>query len=333
MAHQKTILIIDDEITILDSLGSFFKDEGYIVFTAEDGEQGLDIFFNKKIDVVITDLRMPKKDGIDVMKTIHKHNRATPMIVVSGAGKKEDIIKALRMGAKDYITKPVTDLEMIGHTVEQVLENKRLNEENRQYREKLEKSENRYRTITENIAEGVLTVDELENFTYTNQAFCTMIGYSSDEILKKNLRDISTKESFKIARQQTRTRKKGLTGRYEMQMIDKNLRPVHVELACSPILDDGNNYQGAIVVVRDITKIIELKKKFEKFLNRENTASKDIIPICANCKNIKVKDDDWVQVEDFFKNIVFSHGICPACCDKLYPEFDFSDLDKKNSKT
>jgi len=332
MTHQKKILIIDDEFSVRNSLTSFFEDEDYVVFTAGDGESGLDIFFNENIDIVITDLKMPKKNGIEVMKAIHEYKPDTPMIVVSGAGKKEDVIKALRMGAKDYITKPIQDLNIISHTVEQVLETHRLNEENRQYRKKLEKSENQYRTITENIAEGVFTVDEKENITYSNQAFCSMIGFSGREILEKSLKDLSSEENFAIIQQQIQTIKQGLTGRFEIQMLDKEMRAVHVELACSPIMGDANQYQGTIAVVRDITKIIELRKKFEKFLIQKESSSKDVLPICANCKSIRAKEDEWLQVEDYFKNIVFSHGICPSCCDKLYPEFDFSDLDKDNGK-
>ena len=90
-----TVLIIDDEQSIRLSLASFFEDEGYSVLTAEDGKEGLEIFFDKKVDIVITDLRMPEKDGIEVMKTIHAQSPEVPMIVVSGAGKKEDIIKKL----------------------------------------------------------------------------------------------------------------------------------------------------------------------------------------------------------------------------------------------
>ena len=71
MAHKKTVLIIDDELPIRESLKSFFEDEGYCVFTAEDGDKGLDTYFNEKIDLVLTDLRMPKKDGIEVMRRIH----------------------------------------------------------------------------------------------------------------------------------------------------------------------------------------------------------------------------------------------------------------------
>lgn len=325
MTQKKTLLIIDDEISIRESLMSFFEDDGYRVFSAEDGDEGLQIYFNEKIDLVLTDLRMPKKDGIEVMRIIHAHEPDAPMIVVSGAGQKEDIINALRMGAKDYITKPIADLDKISHTVGQVLENKRLNDENKKYRTQLEKSEAKYRTITENIAEGVFTVDENENFSYSNQAFFTMIGYSENELLKKNLKNVSTEKSFQIIQQQTLGRKAGVISTYEIEMIDAKDKIIHVELACSPVFSEKNIYQGAIAVARDITKLVELKKKFQKFLIREDAASKGVTPICASCKSIRIEDDSWIQVEEYFTHIIFSHGICPACCAKLYPEFNLSE--------
>ncbi len=329
---DQTILIIDDEISIRNSLTSFFEDENYIVFNAENGEKGLSIFFNEKIDLIITDLRMPKKDGIEVMKTVHKANPDMPMIVVSGAGEKEDIIKALRMGAKDYITKPIQDLDRIGHTVKHLIENKRLKDENRLYRKRLEKSETQYRNITENIAEGVFTVDEFENFKYANQAFCTMIGYSNKQILQKNLKDVTSKKHFSIIEQQTQKRKTGITNRYEIQMIDKSNQSVHIELACTSIFENQNIYQGTIAVARDITEIIKLKKKYQEYFVRKDIDPKGVVPICASCKSIRKENNDWVNIEDYFKNVMFSHGICPTCCEKLYPDFDFSDLDTNDTK-
>jgi PAS domain S-box-containing protein len=329
---QNTILIIDDELSIRESLTSFFIDEKYIVFNAENGEKGLEIFFNNKIDIVLTDLRMPKKDGIEVMEAIHNDSPDTPMIVVSGAGEKEDIINALRMGAKDYITKPIEDLDRISHTVKHVLENKQLKDENTLYRKRLEKSETQYRNITENIAEGVFTVDEFENFQYANQAFSTIIGYSNEQILQKNLKDITSKEHFGIIEQQTLKRRIGITSRYEIQMIDKNNQAVHIELACTPIFGDKDLYQGTIAIARDITEIIELRKKYQKYFAQKDI-DKDVLSICASCKNIRIDDNNWINIEEYFKNILFSHGICPKCCKKLYPEFDFSDIDIDTNDT
>lgn len=325
MNIPKTILLIDDEISILESLTSFFQDEGYQVLPAKDGETGLELFSENSVDLLITDLRMPGKSGLEVMKSIKKRSSGTPMIVISGAGNREDIIGALRLGARDYITKPIEDLDIIGHTVAQVLESKRLSDENVAYRKKLEKSEHQYRTITESIAEGVFTVDEVENFTYVNQVFSDMIGFSNQDMLQKNMKDVTTEESFKIIRTQTQNRIAGSTDRYIVEMINSEGNSVHVELACSPISDPDNSYQGAIAVVRDITRIMELRKTYEAFIQSKTPVSKDVTPICASCKNIRIKKSRWIPVEDYFTKIIFSHGICPACCDKLYPGLDLSD--------
>jgi len=326
--HQETLLIIDDEFSIRETFSFFFQDEGYKIFTAENGETGLEIFFREKIDIVITDLKMPKKDGIEVMNAIHKKSPDTPMIVVSGAGQQEDIINALRMGAKDYITKPIEDLEMVNHVIGKALENKYLIEENQRYRKQLEKSEARYRTITENIAEGVFTVDANENLTFTNQAFCNMLGYPMEALSTINLKDLSTRDSFKAIKQQTLIRADGLTSRYEIQMITRDKTLVHVELSCSPLFGDDNRYNGAIAVARDITKRIELRKQYQKFIREQKDKSRDMIAICSSCKSIRGKNNHWVQLEEFFSDLVFSHGICPDCCEKLYPDFDFSELDE-----
>ena len=328
--RQETILIIDDEITILESLSSYLSDEGYRVFTAEDGDVGLDIYFREAIDIVLTDLRMPVMDGIEVMTTIHQHNPDVPMVVVSGAGKKQDVIKALQMGAKDYITKPITDLDMISHVIKKALENRYLILENRRYRRRLEKSEARYRTITEQIAEGVFTMDAVENLTFANPAFCRMLGYSKAELTTMNLVDLATRDSFTNINQKALSIQKGLISRYEIQLVNKNGTRVHVELACSPMHDDSNQYSGAIALARDITQLIELRQKYQKFLKQEKGSSKDIISICASCKNVRGDDNNWKQVEEFFNHVVFSHGICPDCCEKLYPDIDINDLDDEN---
>ncbi len=323
--HQETVLIIDDEISIRESLSSFLSDEGYRVLTAENGDVGLDIFFRENVDVVVTDLRMPVKDGIEVMTTIHNYDPDIPMIVVSGAGNKNDVIAALQMGAKDYITKPIKDLDMIRHVIAKVIETQHLIRENQKYRKRLEKSEARYRTITEQIAEGVFTVDAGENITFANQAFSAMTGYSSTKLCTMNLVEISTRESFTTILKETQTRKKGLTSRYEIQLVNLNGNQVHVELACSPMYNDQNHYAGAIAVVRDITKLIELRRKYQKFLKQTPSTSKHSISICANCKSIRGEDKTWQQIEEFFNHMVFSHGICPDCCSKLYPDIDIED--------
>jgi len=326
--HQETLLIIDDEISIRESLALLFEDEGYRVFTAENGHMGLDLFFRENVDVVITDLRMPVMDGLEVMRTIHESDPDLPMIVISGAGKKQDVIQALKMGAKDYISKPIIDLDIIIHTVSKVFENRRLAKENKVYSERLEKSEKQYRTITEQIAEGVLTVDAQENITFVNPAFCKMTGFPADKLVSMNLEQISTRDSFLTILEQTQLRKKGKNGRYEIQLVRANKHPIHVELTCSPInQNEDQTYTGAIIMARDISRRIELQRQYEQFINCPQDMPEHAIAICANCKKIRGEDNLWTNIEKAFDHLIFSHGICPDCCDKLYPGLNFEETE------
>ncbi|WP_020589438.1 response regulator [Desulfobacter curvatus] len=324
--HQETLLIIDDEISIRESLTDLFEDQGYQVFAAENGHVGLDLFFRKNVDVVITDLLMPVMNGLEVMRTIHKSDPDQPMIVISGAGKKQDVIQALQMGAKDYISKPIIDLDIIVHVVKKVFENRRLANENKAYRKRLEKSEKQYRTITEQIAEGVLTVDAQENITFVNPAFCNMMGYPAERLISTNLEQISTRDSFRTILEQTQIRRKGETSRYEIQLVHANEHIVHVELTCSPINQGKNKtYTGTIIMARDISQRIELQHQYEQLIKHPQEIPEHAIAICANCKKIRVKDNQWKDIEKAFDHLIFSHGICPDCCKKLYPGLNFEE--------
>ena len=82
-----TILVIDDEPAILDSMTYFLEDLGFPVLAAENGQMGLDIFEHNPVQVVITDLRMPKVDGLEVLHHVSAASPDTPLIVVSGTGR------------------------------------------------------------------------------------------------------------------------------------------------------------------------------------------------------------------------------------------------------
>lgn len=327
--HQETLLIIDDEPSIRESLKILFEGEGYRVFTAKNGQDGLKLFFQEKVDVIITDLRMPVMDGLDLMRNIHESDPDFPMIVISGAGAKQDVIRSLQMGAKDYISKPMIDIDIIIHVVRKVFENRRLACENLAYKEQLEKNEEQYRTITEQIAEGVLTVDSQDNITFVNPAFCKMVGYPAERLLSMNLKQISTRYSVQIMLEHAQTRKKDETSRYEIQLVHANSHPVHVELTCSPMKQGKGQSTGAIIMARDISRRIELRHQYEKYFKQPPKTSEHAITICANCKKIRKEKNLWQDIEKAFDHLIFSHGICQDCCEKLYPDVDFDeDLDE-----
>ena len=132
------ILIIDDDPGVLSSLSLFLEDGGYEVIKADDGNIGLDLFRNQQPDVIILDLRMPKTDGLDVLQKVTQKNPDLPVIVLSGTGVMNDAVTALRLGAWDFLQKPIEDLSVIRHTVSKAMEKVRLIRENKAYQAHLE---------------------------------------------------------------------------------------------------------------------------------------------------------------------------------------------------
>lgn len=139
---QATLLIIDDDRVVRASIAAYLEDSGFTVLQAIDGEQGLAMFKSEQPDLLICDLRMPKLGGIDLIRQIVVINPEIPVIVVSGAGVMNDAVEALRLGAADYLIKPIEDLAVLEHSIKRSLERVRLKKENQVYQKKLQESLN-----------------------------------------------------------------------------------------------------------------------------------------------------------------------------------------------
>ena len=107
------ILLVDDEADIRKSLSNFIKKLGHTVYCAGDGLQGIEMFNAGSFDMVITDMRMPGMDGLELMRRIMKVRRSlVDIIVITGHGDMENAIEALRLGAYDYLQKPIDVREL-----------------------------------------------------------------------------------------------------------------------------------------------------------------------------------------------------------------------------
>ncbi|WP_160287575.1 two-component system response regulator RssB [Pseudomonas knackmussii] len=133
-----TLLIIDDDEVVRESLAAYLEDSGFKVLQATNGQQGLQIFQHELPDLVVCDLRMPQMDGLELIRRVGDMAVEIPVIVLSGAGVMSDVVEALRLGAADYLIKPLEDLAVLEHSVRRALDRAHLRSENRRYREKLE---------------------------------------------------------------------------------------------------------------------------------------------------------------------------------------------------
>jgi UDP-3-O-[3-hydroxymyristoyl] N-acetylglucosamine deacetylase len=102
------VLIIDDEKDILESLSSILNDEGFHVFKATDGREGLSIFEREKPEIVLLDVWMPEMDGLQVLKKIKKKDKNAVVIVISGHGTISTAVEAVKVGAYDFLEKPLS---------------------------------------------------------------------------------------------------------------------------------------------------------------------------------------------------------------------------------
>ncbi len=120
-----TILIIDDEKNIREGLAMALDDEGYKTLTAGNGREGLDIALKEEVDLVITDLKMPVLSGEEVLQQVLSKTPGVPVIVLTGHGTVETAVEAMRLGAYDFLTKPL-DLDRLFLLVKRALQNRQL---------------------------------------------------------------------------------------------------------------------------------------------------------------------------------------------------------------
>ncbi|MBL9025797.1 MAG: sigma-54-dependent Fis family transcriptional regulator [Myxococcales bacterium] len=125
------VLVVDDDSSARTPLEMLLKSEGYEVEGAEDGQAALDRVLERAPDLVVTDIHMPRMDGITLLTEIRKHHKDLPVIVITSAQDLETAVKAMRAGAEDYINKPI-DLGALVVAVDRALEHRdvRLEAEN-----------------------------------------------------------------------------------------------------------------------------------------------------------------------------------------------------------
>jgi len=133
------ILVIDDEALIRESIATYLSDSGYDVIQADDGLSGLKVVAEHDPEAILLDLRMPEMDGLEVLAEVTRRWPETPVVVVTGAGVLKDAIEALRLGAFDFISKPIIDMAILEHVVCRAVERRRLRSENQKYQSRLER--------------------------------------------------------------------------------------------------------------------------------------------------------------------------------------------------
>ncbi|HOF34864.1 MAG TPA: response regulator [Spirochaetota bacterium] len=134
------ILVVDDDVNVNKTLSAFLKKLGYDILNAFNGAEAVSVLEkNADVDLVITDLKMPIMNGRELLSMMSERFNSVPRIVLTAVGSDEDIIHALKTGAYDFLTKPVTDFNLLNHSVKRAIDRKKIGDEKDKANFQLEK--------------------------------------------------------------------------------------------------------------------------------------------------------------------------------------------------
>ncbi|MGC8764278.1 MAG: EAL domain-containing protein [Brevinematia bacterium] len=179
-----SVLYVEDEVLIRLEISNMLSQVVEELYTAEDGEEALKIFKEKRIDVVITDVRMPKMDGLELSREIRKINPEIPIIITTAYSDAEYLLESLEIGVNQYLIKPI-QFEKIITSLHNLYEVKTLNK-------KLEETRSiliEYKNAIDLIA-VVFKTDPEGIIQYANEEFCRVTDTCKEDIIGKNISEV-----------------------------------------------------------------------------------------------------------------------------------------------
>ncbi len=256
---NEKILIIDDEEGIRFTFNKFLSARDYEVSTAKDFDEAIKYISEKDFDVIFADIILRGKTGIDILREIKNKKLNCPVIMITGYPNIETASEAIRLGAFDYIPKPIQK-DALFHAVDVALQHRALINEKEKYRSNLE-------AIFSSVRDAIISVDRDLLILEVNQASQNICGLTREGIGKgfslfqtrckrdclQSLKEtINTKQSVEINNLECL-----LQGRPEQV----------VSLTTSPLLNRHNELAGAIMVVRDETRLTNLERELNERQN------------------------------------------------------------------
>ncbi len=174
--EAETILLVDDDEDILDLIERHLSHRGYEVLTAYDGEQAISLLDKIKFDLVITDLKMPKFDGMEVLRRAKEKDPNIEVVILTGHGTMDSVIEALRDGgAFDYLQKPLHNIKQLSFVTKKALERKRLRLENQKLIKALNETNSRLREKLMRVSRDLTGIVKLVSSSSDNEMKHTVV--------------------------------------------------------------------------------------------------------------------------------------------------------------
>ncbi len=273
-ATKWKIVFIDDEEDIRQVSQMMLEDAGYEVHTAPNGESGLALCDQISPQIVITDIRMPGMDGLEVLETVKARFPDTEVIVATAFGEMKLAIRALQLDASDFITKPINS-EALFLALERAQQRYTSRKQLLDYTALLEREKARtsqelvkivsfQKNLIESSIDGILGCDENDMVMTFNKSMEQLLGYSKEEVLLKLSLDRffaqGIPEKIKEAMEDKRYGGQGRLYLYEAEVLAKDGRPIPVQISAATLTDRGKE-AGSVFFIRDLREIRNLERE------------------------------------------------------------------------
>ena len=250
---KNRILVVDDEEHVRFTFKNFLEEEGYDVALADDYVSALKCLMTDPIDLVVTDIIMGKKTGVDLLQEIKDRGLRPPVIMITGAPDIETASAAVRLGAFDYIAKPVTQ-PMLLRVVGLALRLKVIDDQRELYHRNLE-------AIFDSVQDGIVSVDMGMLVTHTNEAIEQFFLVPSEKMLGRSLHEVAESRlpsCLDVIKKTIETSEP--VREFRTEMTGQDGHPRIVVINCSPLIDRDATFLGVVLVLRDISRITDLER-------------------------------------------------------------------------
>jgi two-component system response regulator HydG len=256
LSDMKKILVIDDEKSLRFTFKRFLSEEGHEVETAEDFESALRLLEETEFALVFSDILLGGKTGLDVLRVVKERNALCPVVMVTGYPNIETASEAVRLGAFDYLSKPVLKKDLL-QVARAAFKYREVAEKNEKYRTHLE-------AVFRSVRDGLVTVDEAGNLHEFNEAarrICSLADKDSGQAFSD--RSASCSGQCREALQETLERRQPVEIR-RMECGHRERPRQVVGLSTAPLVDGNGTFFGAVMVVRDETRLSTLERSLKK---------------------------------------------------------------------
>ncbi|MCL5124706.1 MAG: response regulator [Deltaproteobacteria bacterium] len=275
MGNLPKVLVADDDVSALAELSELLELNGISVISVNSGEMAWKLFGTEKPNLVITDILMPGIDGITLLKLIKEVDDIIPVVMITGFGEIDTAISALRLGAFDFLLKPING-EILISTIQKGLEHHRLKVLENEYTHRLESQvEIRTRELakTNEFLRGILessrrvsiiVTDIKKTILFWNSGAENIFGYNQEEMLGQSVSrlypaDVDLNEARNILHEALKN-EFGAAPKV-IKQVSKDLREIVISLAISPMLDRKGKITGVVGLGQDITEQFRLHEE------------------------------------------------------------------------